>query len=122
MTEAAHGRRNLKDRVPGADAESPLQIPREGWVQIAKRAWKEGKADSVPLIAAGVAFYAFLAIFPTLIAAILIYGLVADPAQVSQQVDAIGKALPTSAQELLGDQMRSLANTSNSSLSLGLLI
>ena len=33
----------------------------------------------MPLIAAGVAFYAFLALVPTLIAAILVYGLVTGP-------------------------------------------
>ena len=54
--------------VPGGKAERPTEIPARGWLQVAKRGWKEAKADQVPLLAAGVAFYAFLAIFPALIA------------------------------------------------------
>ena len=38
----------------------------------------------MPLLAAGVAFYGFLALFPALIALVLIYGLVADPAQIAE--------------------------------------
>ena len=114
---------DLRDRersaagVPGGTAD-----PRRGWFQILKRAWKEAKADQVPLIAAGVAFYAFLAIFPAIIAAVLLYGLLADPSQVASQVDQIGKALPSSAQSLLSDQLTSLTSTSQQSLGIGLVI
>ena len=54
--------------VPGGEADKPTEIPARGWLQVAKRGWKEAKADNVQLLAAGVAFYAFLAIFPALIA------------------------------------------------------
>ena len=119
---------DLRDRersaagVPGGTADRPRDIPRRGWFQILKRAWKEAKADQVPLIAAGVAFYAFLAIFPAIIAAVLLYGLLADPSQVASQVDQIGKALPSSAQSLLSDQLTSLTSTSQQSLGIGLVI
>ena len=68
--------------MPGRDAEKPTEIPAEGWKQIVKRSWKETKEDNVPLLAAGVAYYIFLALFPGLIAAVTLYGLVADPSQV----------------------------------------
>jgi hypothetical protein len=45
--------------VPGGEAERPTQIPARGWLQVAKRGWKEAKADHVPLLSAGVAYYAF---------------------------------------------------------------
>ncbi len=38
--------------MPGRDAERPSEIPKRGWVQIVRRAWKEAKADNVSLIAA----------------------------------------------------------------------
>ncbi|MET3962422.1 uncharacterized BrkB/YihY/UPF0761 family membrane protein [Marmoricola sp. OAE513] len=76
----------LERRFPGAHAEAPTEIPRRGWVQVAKRAWAEGKEDQVTLLAAGVAFYAFMALFPALIAAVLLYGLVRDPADIRAQV------------------------------------
>ena len=49
---------------------------------------EEAKKDAVPLLAAGVAFYAFLALVPTLIALILLYGLVSEPADVAAQVES----------------------------------
>ena len=56
--------------LPGVGAEKPTQIPLRGWKQIVKRAWAENKADNMPIIAAGVAFWGFLAVFPALIAVI----------------------------------------------------
>jgi membrane protein len=108
--------------VPGVQADRPSEIPRPGWFQIVKRAWKESKNDSVPLLSAGVAFYAFLAIVPTLIAVVMIYGLVSDAGDVAEQVEAFGEALPTSAEELLTEQMTTLATASERSLSVGLVI
>ena len=66
----------VKKQVPGGEADKPTEIPAKGWLQVVKRGWAEAKADQVPLLAAGVAFYAFLALFPSLIATVLIYGLV----------------------------------------------
>src|SRR5215208_7684057 len=48
----------------GRQADSPQQIPPKGWKDIAKRAAKEVKQDQVPLLSAGVAFYALLSLFP----------------------------------------------------------
>ena len=65
-----------KQQVPGGEADKPTEIPAKGWLQVVKSGWAEAKADQVPLLAAGVAFYGFLALFPSLIATVLIYGLV----------------------------------------------
>ena len=48
--------------------EARPQIPWAGWKQILKRSWAEHKADNMPIIAGGVAFFGFLSIFPALIA------------------------------------------------------
>ncbi|MDQ3481498.1 MAG: YihY/virulence factor BrkB family protein, partial [Actinomycetota bacterium] len=77
------------DEHPGADASKPKEIPRRGWVQILKRAWKETNEDQVPLLAAGVAFYSFLSLFPAMIAAVTVYGLIADPRTVAEQSDQL---------------------------------
>ena len=76
--------------VPGGKAERPTEIPARGWLQVVKRGWKEAKADQVPLLAAGVAFYAFLAIFPALIAVVTIYGLVRGPGDDREPVELDG--------------------------------
>jgi membrane protein len=96
--------------VPGGKAERPAQIPARGWTQVAKRGWKEAKADQVPLLAAGVAFYAFLAIFPALIAIVSIYGLFADPSTIANQLNSITAALPEEAAQLITDQVTALSS------------
>jgi membrane protein len=95
-----------KQEVPGGGADKPTEIPKRGWLQIVKRGWAEAKADQVPLLSAGVAFYGFLALFPSLIALVLIYGLVADPAQIANQVGQLSEALPGDARKIITDQLQ----------------
>ncbi|HZA31121.1 MAG TPA: YihY/virulence factor BrkB family protein [Propionibacteriaceae bacterium] len=108
--------------VPGGDAEHPTDIPPKGWFQIAKRGWKEAKADQVPFLSAGVAYYAFLALFPALLALVSLYGLVADPATIAAQVEALaGGALPADVQKLITDQINLVASR-RAALSFGVIV
>lgn len=91
--------------VPGGTADKPTQVPAKGWLQIVKRGWAEGTKDNISLLAAGMAYYAFLAIFPALIAAVLLYGLFADPAQINTQINSLGSALPEQVRQLVTDQL-----------------
>ncbi|WP_448623964.1 YihY/virulence factor BrkB family protein [Geodermatophilus sp. URMC 64] len=111
-----------EQQLPGVTAEKPTQIPLKGWKQIVKRAWAENKADNMPIIAGGVAFFAFLAIFPALIAAISIYGLVASPETVTQQVEEISTQLPNDAASLIEDQLRSITENAGGALTIGLVV
>jgi membrane protein len=126
MGGAAHGYMggvtSSQKTVPGLQADRPSEIPKRGWMQIVKRAWKETKKDAVPLLAAGVAFYAFLALVPTLIALILLYGLVSEPDDVATQIESFGSALPSTVEELLKTQMDALTQTSDRALGIGLII
>src|SRR3954465_8125551 len=108
--------------LPGIHAEKPTQIPWRGWKQILKRAWAENKADNMPIIGGGVAFFGFLAIFPALIALISIYGLVASPQSVAKQVESFSSQLPSSAADLIKTQLTSIVDNSGSALSLGLAV
>jgi membrane protein len=96
--------------VPGGKAARPTEIPARGWIQVAKRGWREAKADQVPLLAAGVAFYAFLAIFPALIAIVSIYGLFADPSTIANQLNSLTAALPDEAAQIITDQVTTLSS------------
>ena len=53
---------------------------------IASRLRPRIREHNLTLVAAGVAFYAFLALIPTLVAFFSLYGLVANPADVTRQV------------------------------------
>jgi membrane protein len=108
--------------LPGIHAEKPTQIPWRGWKQIVKRAWAEHKADNMPIIGGGVAFFGFLAIFPGLIALISIYGLVASPETVTQQIEDLSTQLPDEAAQLIGDQLTSIAANSGRALTVGLVV
>ena len=90
-------------RPPGHEAETPVQIPARGWWQVTRRAFKESSDDNVSILAGGVAFFAFLAIFPAIIAAITIYGLIADPADVARQLESLSGMLPQETQPLIAD-------------------
>ena len=107
---------------PGVGAEKPSEIPTVGWWQITRRAWKESKRDQVPLLAAGVAFYSFLALFPAMIAAVTVYGLVADPATVARQSEELTEALPADAASLLTGQMEAVTESPSQTLGLGLVV
>jgi membrane protein len=98
------------EKVPGGGAERPTEIPPKGWLQVVKRGWKEAKVDQVPLLSAGVAFYAFLALFPALIAIVSIYGLIANPGTIAAHISSLTKALPGEARRLITDQITALAS------------
>src|SRR3954468_14331134 len=111
-----------EQELPGIHAEKPTEIPLRGWKQIVKRAWAENKADNMPIIAGGVAFFGFLAIFPALIALISIYGLIASPESVAKQVGDLSKQLPQDASSLIGDQLKSITENAGGALTIGLVI
>jgi membrane protein len=100
------------DDVPGGQAEKPTEIPSKGWFQVVKRGWAEAKADQVPLLGAGVAFFGFLALFPAVIALVTLYGLFADPATIAAQVESLS-AVPSDVRQLVVDQIN---NQSRSTL------
>lgn len=112
----------LEREYPGAHASVPTEIPRRGWWQVARRAWSEGKEDNLSLIAAGVAFYSFLALFPALIASLLLYGIVRDPADVRAQAAAWTDTLPSDAASIITTQLEQLSANSSQSLGIGLAV
>jgi membrane protein len=106
----------------GREAERPSEIPPRGWFAVLRRVKAEVKEDNVPLLAAGVAFYAMLAIFPAIIAVVTVYGMVADPAQVESQVGELAESLPSGADQLLTEQLKSVTSAGRQSLSIGLAL
>ncbi|WP_424968511.1 YihY/virulence factor BrkB family protein [Dinoroseobacter sp. S375] len=77
-----------------------------------------GKIDdwNLGLISAGVAFYGLLAIFPALAAVIAIWGLVADPLVVDQQMALLANIMPGDAYHLIDAQIDALTHTTSATL------
>jgi membrane protein len=116
------GRGGGRGDLRGRDAASPTEIPLRGWRDIAIRSWREAASDNIELIAAGVAFYGFLALVPMLGALVLTYGLVADQASVTAHARAAFSLLPPDAARLVADQLLQLSAQSAGKTGLGLLL
>lgn len=97
-------------------------MPLTAWRAVVVRTFREASSDNVGLVAAGVAFYAFLALFPLLGAAVLTYGFVAEPASVLRHMNALTTMLPTDVARVVGDQLLSVVQTSGGKKGLGLLL
>ncbi len=106
----------------GRDAKRPYHIPLKGWRQVAHRVWIESSRDNLTVVAAGCAFYALFAIFPALSALISLYGLTANPATVEQQFGMLASVLPAQAYDIVIEQIRRIADTSNQALGWGLAL
>jgi membrane protein len=105
----------------GRSAERPRDIPRRGWWDILKRVKAEMKEDNLTLIAAGVAFYATLALFPALIALVTVYGLLFNADDVQRQLESLSGTVPPDVISLLEEQMGRAASASEGGLTLGLI-
>ena len=72
--------------------------------------------DNMSLVAAGVAFYLLLAVFPAIITFVSIYGLFLNPATVAEQAAAATAILPDEAARLIIDQIKNLAERTSTDL------
>ena len=80
------------------------------------------REHNLTLVAAGVAFYAFLALVPALIAIVSIYGLVADPSDVKRLVKDVGSSLPKEVQNFLVFQLTSIVNANHAGVTTAAVI
>jgi membrane protein len=111
-----------QDSSRGRDARAPGQIPSRGWRDVLLRVREETTKDNASLIAAGLALYALLAIFPALAAAVSLYGLFASPDQIAQQVESFSGVLPQQAADILRTALQNLASQQGQALGIGAII
>ena len=118
----AHGRHATTPSAHGRHATTPGDIPARGWWDIAKRVGSQVFAHRLLTEAAGITFYSLLAIFPALAALVSLYGLIADPATVSDQLNAAAGVVPSGGMEIIGDQVKRVASTSGGALGFGAIV
>ena len=92
-------------------------MPRD-WKDVIRRVAKGISRQRIVLVAAGVTFYALLAIFPALAALVALYGLVADPAAVIEHIEKLSGLLPGGAVDVIRDQIARIAAKPRSTLGL----
>lgn len=112
----------LRNTIPGADGATPLQLPRAAWWAIVKRVWLMTGFHNLSLLAAGVAYYAFLAFVPLIAAIVLIYGLVGDPETVTRHLDLLRGLAPQQILEILRQQLLQIVTTSKTAQGFGLAL
>lgn len=106
----------------GRTADRPSDIPKAGWLDVLGRVKNSIAEQNLGIIAAGVAFNEFFALFPALAAAVSLYGLVADPATVERQLALVTGILPEAAQSLVAQQLSSIVTAGTGKLGLSLAI
>jgi membrane protein len=127
------GQKDGKDAVKPTGAgpqpgDAPTPPTREkpaspkGMWEILKRVFIRMGNDNLTLVAAGVAFYGLLAIFPALAALVSIYGLVADPSRVMETAAQISSFIPAEAAKLITDALQKLVTASKPSLNTAAIV
>lgn len=115
-------RANDGDLQPGATAGSPWSMPKSAWLQVLKRVWVMIGFHELGLLAAGLAFFVFLALTPLIAATVMVYGLIGDPATVQVQMDAIVHVVPIEAARLIQEQLLQIVTTSTGVTGFALVI
>ena len=112
----------LASQVPGAMAMSPLDMPRSAWWAILKRIYIMNGVHNLALLAAGVAFFAFLAFVPLIAVVVLLYGLIADPSSVTSSLDLLVDVVPPEVLIILREQLLQIVTTSGAQQGFGLVL
>ncbi|QFU16932.1 YihY/virulence factor BrkB family protein [Microvirga thermotolerans] len=111
-----------REQGRGREADTPTEIPTLGWKDILWRTYEEFSDDRLMSVAAGVTYYALLAIFPAIAALVSIYGLFADPATIQDHLNALSGVLPGGAVEIVGEQVKRIASQGGGTLGLSFII
>ena len=82
----------------------------------ANEIWTEASNRHIGLIAAGVAFFGMFGVFPGIAAVIAVFGLVADPVVVQDQLELMREVIPADAYDIFAAQIDSLLNARTDTL------
>lgn len=98
------------------------EVPARGWKDVFARTRVETKRDNATLLAAGVAFYALIALVPGLVALVSVYGLVSTPDDVERQITDLLGAAPAEVKDLIEAQLSSIVSANGAAVGLGAVI
>jgi membrane protein len=105
----------------GREAETPTEIPVQGWGDIFLRVKAKVAADNLSIISAGVAFFSFLAIFPAMAALVSIFGLITSPTELQNYLHMIESLLPSEAVDVINNELTRIIQAQGSRLGWGAL-
>ena len=106
----------------GRWARGPLQIPWAGWKDILVRTYREIQEDRLLALAAGVAFYSLIALFPGIAAGVSSYALFANTATISNHLQVAADIVPANALDIMNTEITRIAAKSDGRLTFGFLL
>lgn len=110
-------------KADGHGPDSPLDLAPLDLKSTLIRTLKEIKDDRVTLIAAGMAYYWFLALFPAVIALVGVLGLIDAPAEtIASMEESVRNTLPAGASDIMGDAIGNANSTKESASGVAAII
>jgi membrane protein len=91
------------------------------WALI-RRVSDEADADDADIVAAGLAFYGLLGLFPALLAAVSLFGLVANPIAIQHAIYGVARSLPPAGRDIVIGELSAFIARPSRSLSIGVVI
>lgn len=107
--------------TPGEPGVMPPRRDGAFWRHVLYRTYREIGDDRLLALAAGVVFYALLAMFPAITALVSFYGLFADPVTIGTHLAALAGIMPASAFGIVQEQMTRIVAHSSGGLSVAFL-
>ena len=102
--------------LTGSRSPPRTEKKRRAWMEIARLLYGAIGQHRVMSIAAGVTFFALLAMFPAVAALVSIYGIFADPGTIRAHLDDLASILPSGVIEVIGDQLTRVASGGKTTL------
>ncbi len=103
-----------------SEARSPIRARR--WKDIPLRVYHGISDDRLMLIAAGVTYYAILALFPAIGVIVSVYGLFADPSSIAGHLDTLSGFAPGGAVDILRQELTRLTHQGKAALGIGFVV
>src|SRR3954451_24728290 len=93
-------------------AAAPHQLTTNQWRVVLRRVGRHFVGTRLPLLSAGIAFFAVLSIAPVLVTALSVYGAVTTPQEALRQLSRVARMLPPQLEPVVADQLTSIATAS----------
>lgn len=106
----------------GIHAKKVRNIPWAGWKEVLKRAKDKMESKNIPIMAAGVAFYFFLSLFPALLAIVTLYTFITDPLLVREHLEELSKIMPPDVHEFITEKIMNIVGATDNTRTWGLAL
>lgn len=93
-----------------------------GWWSVLSRARYQMSNTNLAMLAAGAAFWVFLALFPAIIAIVTVWGIFASPASITSDVSKLGSSVSPSTKQALTNWMQQIVSAHSGTLGVALIV